>query len=249
MKLYTSIITAMVAILLFTQCKKKSAPVPPPVNGDTLSFGTPYIIRTKYLCPDGRAFALRSISNYEALQWEPVTKEQLRSIKEDDSNGSNPYVWKFGSAITHGGTIGPLPSELTFPGAIRVFSMYQQGTDGVKRYLAPPSASTNHEDNTGLGLGPSYSAMLTVFTEEDLKVIEIATTRFHATDSTVRLMGYGQPFWWYLSLPTDPDDICEDYNSRVIWRNSFACPNSTSIGNVWKADFCAVSQLVLEKID
>lgn len=240
---------------LFSQCKKNSTPVQPSQDDQPLTYKWPYIIRTKFLCNDGRAFVLRSASNYETLQWEPVTRQQLDEIKADNPNSSNPYIWKFDGAVFTGMRVATLPGygniTSTFLNARKIFSIYQQGDDNVKRYLVPPTGTTTDEDHTSLGIGPSHWAFLAAYEDEDLKQMDLSVSRSNPTDSTIRLESWGTPHWWYLSLPTDPDDVCDDFNASVIWRSTFICPNSTVIGGTdwWKFDHCAVSQLVLEKVE
>lgn len=247
MKLLPPILFALILVSFFTQCKKGNTPQQPVNDNDTLAPGN-YIIRTKYMC-DGKAFVLGSFSNREFIKWEPHTPEEIKGIKDDKPYTSNTYIWTVGKALTSGpATQMPAPPSSSNSGWRRVFSIYQKAPDETNWYLGTIGKGP-YEDNTGLGIGPSYSVALSSFSDEDLPNVNIPMSYFSVTDSTGRLTAYGEPYWWYFSLPTDPDDICDDYNSAVIWRNSWVCPNTTVIGDAWKWDACAISQLVLEKVD
>lgn len=239
------LIIALLFVSLFTQCKKGNSPQPP-AKIERITPGY-YIVRTKYMC-DGRAFVLGSISNYEAINWQPFTPGEIKGIKEDAPFVSNSYIWRVGESVRNG-IAAELPGPYSGPGVIHVFSMFQQAPDQSIRYIVPPGPANYPGDNTGLGIGPSYRVDQSAFSDADLENMQIAMTYIPVSDSTGRLAGFGKPHWWYLSLPTDPDDVCDNYNPMVIWRNSWVCPNSTTIGNAWRSDACAISQLVLEKVN
>lgn len=247
MKFLITTMTLITVTVFFVQCKKSKPSKQDADVGISLPHGY-YIIRTKYLCSEGRAFVLGSFSNYESVQWRPFTAEELKGIKEDQPYAANTYVWKLGPT-THGSHSVTLPPGLSVNGGIRAFSLTQTGPDNTIWYLTPPADGHSQDDNTGLGLGPSFSVSLSSYSPEDLANTRIAMTCLKVTDSTSRLASYSQPDWWFFSLPTAPDEVCNNYNASVIWRNSWLCPNSTSMGNAWKSDACAISQLVFEKID
>ena len=248
MKLLITTLSALALTVFFTQCKKGSSQQPTDNKVDTIKRGN-YIIRTKYMCPDGKAFVLTSASNLEFIKWEPCTPEYVQSIKNDPST-PNTYIWTVGEALVGGQTVVDYVPDgvIGYIGARRVFSIYQKAADGTDWYLTTPGKGP-HDDNTGLGIGLSYRATASYFSDEDLPNVVSSISYFSMTDSTGRLTVYGEPYWWYLSLPTDPDDVCDDYNSMPIWRSSYLCPNTTVIGNAWKSETCGISQLVLEKVD
>lgn len=249
MKRLTFILFVLMFIGFFAQCKKSN---PPQQQGVGISNGH-YFIRTKYMC-DGKAYVLGSFSNREYIAWQPVSPEDLKAIKGDGPIESNPFIWEVGDAVTHGGTVAPGPAPAGALSGRNYFSIYQDDlsdpANPYRWYLTTPNGASSTDDQTGFGIGPSIFATQAAFSDEDLSHTTIRATYFSVTDSTGRIAVYGTgSTWWILSLPTDPDDICTDFNSKVIWRNSWLCPNTTSIGNAWKWDACAISQLVFEKID
>jgi hypothetical protein len=241
--------TILFTIILFS-CKKNNN-TPQQQEDPPIPHGY-YIIRTKYMCADGRAFVLGSFSNHETMGWSRATPEEVKAIKEDGPPDSNSSIWKVGKSVITGPGIVEMPGPSV--GNVRPsFSIYQEDLsdpDQPKRwYITTPGDSPNPDDETGFGIGPSIGISQATYSEEDLQNIIISMTYSSITDSTGRLAAWGRPYWWYISLPTDPDDICDDYNNAVIWRNSWLCPNSTTMGDAWKYETCAVNQLVLEKVE
>jgi len=250
MKLLTSILFVLIFISFFSQCKKNN---PPQQQGGVVISDGHYFIRTKYMC-DGKAYVLGSFSNREFMAWQPVSPEELKAIKEDGPYESNPFIWEIGDAVSHDGAMISGGAPVGAIGGLHYFSIYQDDLSDPSKpyrwYLITPNGSSSTDDGTGFGIGPSAFATQGAFTNEDLSHMTIRATHFSVTDSTGRIAVFGTgSTWWFLSLPTDPDDICTDFNDKVIWRNSWLCPNTTAIGDAWKWDACAISQLVLEKID
>jgi hypothetical protein len=107
-------------ITFFSQCKKNNPPAPPQKNSE-ISPGY-YIIRTKYMCGDGRAFVLGSFSNHEVLSWYRASPAELKSIKEDGAFESNTFIWKVGESIIHGPGIAGIPPPANI-GSMYIFHL------------------------------------------------------------------------------------------------------------------------------
>ncbi|SDD66023.1 hypothetical protein [Niabella drilacis] len=256
MKKLIPIITAMGVACLFTQCKKKNTPVPSAPIEHKIEYGH-YIIRSKYMCSDGKAFVLGSFSNRETLGWTRFTPEEVKFIKEDGQPANNTYVWYIGKTVYTGNSVETTPNPAGgtgFINSIRYYSIFQDDlANNTRWYLSVPENEPNEIDHAGFGTGPSWNVRLQNFAKEDLPSQRITIANFSVSDSSSRFLHYAGSRWWYLSLPTDDKKVCDEFNNAVIWRHSWLCPNTTVIGDgwnaAWKGESCGISELILEKVD
>jgi len=253
---FTTIILATVFLCTFTQCKKKNIPVSPQPAEDKIEYGH-YIIRSKYMCSDGKAFVLGSFSNRETLGWTRASPEEVKAIKEDGPPADNALVWYIGKTVYGGNATEVLPNPAGDIGSIsgiRYYSVFQDDlANSTRWYLTVPENVPNEIDHAGFGTGPSWNVSLQSFSEDDLPKQRILIARFSVSDSSGRFVHYAGSRWWYLSLPTDKRDACDDFQNNVIWRHSWLCKNTTIIGDeantAWKGESCGISELILEKVD
>lgn len=260
------IIFLLVTITLstFTKCKKNNTQKPVDNDEKNVVEDGRYIIRSKYFC-NGGCFVFRSASNYETINWEWNTKENLESIK-DDSDPFNSYVWN----IAKTGAIGSglyIYADPTSPDGVSekllnplsYYAIYQQMPDGYYSYLPQDRLPVGYtEDPAGTG-GPSLYASMhntdvsPVSNDFDHDLARVFIRQI--TDSTRRITLLRNNTWsTFFSLLVDPDgsdcDDLDDVNySHPVWRGSWLCPHSSTIGNAWRIDACYTSQFVLEKID
>lgn len=261
MKLLITTIAITIAIVFFSQCKKNNNPVPG--YTDNLIANGKYIIRSKYFCSGG-CFVFRSLSNYETINWEWVTKETLESIKKD-ADPFNSYVWD----IARTGAIGDAIYYYADPSSddgigeklinpLNYYTIYQQKPDGFFSYLPSDPLPYGYTDDQAETGGPSaYVSMRST----DLSPVSSDFDHDQArlfirqiTDSTHRITLMRNGMWaTYFSLLFNPDgsdcDELQDINTRPTWRGTWLCPHTSSIGSAWLSEACYTSNLVFEKIN
>ncbi|MGC4232304.1 MAG: hypothetical protein QM594_04930 [Niabella sp.] len=215
-----------------------------------------YIIRTKYFC-NGGCFVFRFVSNHEAIQWEWIAPETLEDIKKDKSL-YNPYLW----SIIHTGSLGDLfyiddGNTIKLINPRPYYTIYQPLPDGNTYSYLPadvfPDGYT--DDAAGTGSPSKYVAMehtdvspLTNAFDHDLS----RTFIVGVSDSTYRisLQNHQSILHTFFSLITKPNGAdCEEALLQPVWRDTWLCPNTTSVNSGWYVDACYTSQVVLEKVD
>ncbi|WP_133176941.1 hypothetical protein [Terrimonas sp.] len=248
-----------------TQCKKgKNTPQPVDNDEKNVVENGRYIIRSKYFC-NGGCFVFRFGQNYETINWEWTTKENLESIKQD-ADPFNYYVWNIaktgaiGSGIyIYADPLSPdgVSEKLTNP--LSYYAIYQQMPDGNYSYLPQDALPYGYTDDPAETGGPSaYVSMINtdispVSNEFNHDLARVFIRKI--TDSTRRITLMRNGMWaTYFSLLVDPDgSACDDLDntnySHPVWRGTWLCPHTASIGNAWHVDACYTSQVVLEKID
>lgn len=268
MKPLITFFLAGVFFCTLTQCKKgKNTPQPVDNDEKNVVEDGRYIIRSKYFC-NGGCFVFRFGQNYETINWEWTTKENLESIKQD-TDPFNLYIWNIVRTGALGEALLIYPDSTSANGwserlinPMSYYAIYQQMPDGNFSYLpqdALPDGYTEDEAETGgrsqyvQMINTDVSPVSNGF-DHDLARVFIRL----ATDSTRRIMLLKKNTWSaYFSLLVDPDgsdcDELENINyARPVWRGTFLCPNSSFIGEfnkIWLLDACYTTQVVLERID
>ncbi|MFT3948956.1 MAG: hypothetical protein QM763_18470 [Agriterribacter sp.] len=247
-----------------TQCKKKG--VTPPVDTDEKNVveNGRYIIRSKYFC-NGGCFVFRSASNYETINWEWTTKENLESIKTD-ADPFNYYVWNIAKTGAIGSGIYIYADPLSPDGVserllnpLSYYAIYQQMPDGYYSYLPQDRLPPGYTEDPAETGGPSlYASMINTDVSPVSNAFDHDLARVflrQITDSTRRIILLRDNTWsTVFSLLVDPDGSdCDNLDNtnylRPVWRGTWLCPHSSYIGDRWHIDDCYTSQLVLEKID
>jgi hypothetical protein len=267
-----SIALFVACFTVLSQCKKNN-PAPPTVpDEDTTQRLAPgrYIIRTKYICPDGGGFILGSQSNFELQTWQPTNPENVRWQKTADE-----YIW----TVQEIKAVANLPST---PGAtVRVgYRLYQTVPGGGYRILAMYRPSSTPEDNADHGSGPTEYISYLAATELPDSLIGPKSADFIAsnpgyfdgpssvfsitspTDTTYRVYNEGLPFgfnnrgWneWVVSATVRPDGSnCSDLRPEPVMRKEITGVGCTFIPDpnrpYYIPDVCYVTQLVFEKVD
>lgn len=262
------VLVIVVSATMLPQCKKNT-PVKPPDEDSVqrLEPGARYIIRTRYICPDGGGFILASQSNYEMIKWIRTNPEDVEWQKTADE-----YTWtvqefrahaNMGTGTVHAG-----------------FGFYQSPPFGGYMMLGmyrPPAVG---EDLLGHGDGPTERLQLIGMSELPDSIISGVSNEYAAahpeyfeqpsvifsirspTDSTSRAYNSGVKYtfngrnWneWLMAVTARPDGSnCDDYRSEPVMRKEITGVGCTFIPDPnrpgYIPDVCYITQLVFEKVD
>lgn len=267
-KLLSGVVIIVVAVLM-PRCKKNTPSTPPDDDSARLEPGARYIIRTRFICPDGGGFILASSSNFEVLRWEWTNQENVQWQK-----GAEEYTWTVQEfkARANGGN----PNATVHMG----YGFYQTTPGGSYMMLGTGRPGDPGEDLLDHGDGPTerlqligmsqlpdgliapvsqeYAAAHPEYFEEPSTIFDLRMP----TDSTWRAYNSGIKYtfngrnWkeWLMSVTAKPTGSnCDEYRSEPVMRKEITGVGCTFLPDPnrpgYIPDVCYITQLIFEKVN